>query len=442
MPLLAASTLAACGLLPASPPKQDAGPRDGGVLPVSDGGTMPVDGGLSIADACPLINQRRCDFLARCGLIASTPVAHAECVRQLEVSWCGPLTWPPHVARGTLRYDAVRSAACADAFLTQGCAEWKGLPDSCTRFLLPRAALGGDCYDGYAACAEGVCRGSSCPRTCQPRALLDEVCTVDADCRSGLYCRFPPFLSPVGQCAAYGNVGAACSTTALCADGLRCVAEQCRALPLAGSLCLAGQCAATSYCEGVLDGGVCAERKPEGAACSGEQCAAGLVCDALSSTCARASLASGDPCTLSQRCPPAEACIGATERRAGFCDRPRAEGEDCVTDRDCEEHLGCLAGDGGASCQRRLAAGSACTSQQACQAGATCLDGTCTPLPLPGESCTTTRTCRWGLCRELVNTDGGAVCGALLSAGQPCLRHDECASGSCRSGTCVARCLP
>lgn len=441
MSLLALALFAGCGFAPPITP-HDSGHVDSGVTVPSDGGSNRVDGGLAIVEACALLNQRRCDFLARCGLIPSGRQAHTECARQLEVSWCGPLTWPAHVAKGTLKYDALRAETCAQAFLTQECAEWTVLPDSCTRFLLPRVPLGADCYDGYVECADGVCRGSSCPRTCQPRALLGEVCTVTADCRSGLYCGFPPFLSSVGQCTGYGNVGAACSEAVLCAMGLECVDDQCRALPPAGSACLLGQCSDSNYCDGALDGGLCVQRRGEGEACTEDQCQAGLVCDPLSAACVKRTLSSGDRCSLAQRCPPGETCLGATAQTAGLCDRPRAEHEDCQAHRDCEAHLACLGADGGSTCQRRLMTGGPCLGVQSCMTGTTCLGGACTPLPLPGESCAATRACRWGLCRELANSDGGAVCGALLSAGQPCARGEECASGSCVNGACVARCVP
>lgn len=439
--LFALALVVGCGTAPATP-LPDSGRSDAGITVSTDGGAGRVDGGLAVAEACPLLNSRRCDFLARCGLIPAGTQAHAECVRELEVSWCGPLTWPSHVAKGTLKYDAQRAEACGQAFLSQDCAEWTVLPDSCTRFLLPRVPLGGECYGSYAECIDGVCRGSSCPRKCQPRALLDEVCTVDVDCRNGLYCRFPPFMSSVGQCTAFGNVGAACSDADRCAVGLQCVNEQCRALPAAGSVCLLGQCTDSSYCDGALDAGVCVTRKDEGERCSGDECQAALVCDLLSGLCVKRVLSSGDRCTLEQSCPAGETCLGVNATTAGLCDRPRAENEACAADGDCEDHLTCLGADGGSACQLRRMTGGACGSVQNCMTGTTCLDGACTPLPLPGESCATTRVCRWGLCRELANTDGGAVCGLLLTAGQPCNRGEECASGACSNGACVARCVP
>lgn len=444
--VVALALLSGCFALPPLFPQPDGGKVDGGVQPRVDGGTTTTDGGLSVADACPVLNARRCEYFARCGLIEDTAQAKQECARGLEVNWCGPLTWPAHVAKSALKYDPLRAEACADSFLTRSCDEWSTLSDSCNRFLAPRVPLGGDCYDGYAECTDGVCRGSSCPRTCQPRALLDEVCSFDADCRTGLYCKLSRFMPTVGQCAAYGAIGAACEISAQCAEGLQCIEMQCRALPQPGMACLGGACSEAGYCEDVGDGGVCVGRRAEGAPCVEGQCQVGLVCDPLRSSCVKKQLQSGEDCSLAQTCPAGLTCLGATDAGAGLCLPPVGEGDACVADRDCEIHLACRdvgdVGDGGLSCQRRASAGTPCTSAQTCQSGAVCSNGQCVLLPLPGESCAATRACRWGLCRELVNSDGGAVCGSLLSAGQSCARNDECASGSCVMNTCVARCVP
>lgn len=441
--VLATVLLGACNSLAPFFPAPDAGGPDSGVQPMTDGGIIPVDGGLNPGEACAVLNESRCAYLARCGLIANNAQSRLECARGFEATWCGPLTWPAHVARGTLRYDPLRAEACSESFFTQACGEWMTLSDSCQRFLLPRVPLGEGCYDGFVECADGVCRGSSCPRTCQPRALLDEICTVDGDCRSGLYCRLSPFLPSVGQCAAYGANGAACASNAECLDDLLCIAQQCRALPLPGGSCLEGLCSAPGFCEGVGDAGVCLARKDEGAACLEGQCLTSLVCDPLRGVCVRIQLSSGDACSLAQKCPVGEVCLGGSALSTGVCHAPQPEGEPCLVHRDCQAHLACQSADGGSTCQRRAAAGASCPTTQTCQTSAVCAASVCTELPLPGESCAETRACRWGLCRDLANSsDGGAVCGSLLSGARPCTRPEECSSGQCAGGTCVARCVP
>ena len=439
--LLAAGVLtASCNFAPLIQ-RPDGGKPDGGVTVTPDSGVR-IDGGLLVSEACGVLNNSRCAFLARCGLVEDTMQGRLDCARALEATWCGPLTWPTHVAAGALRYEPLKAESCAQAFATQACSEWATLPDSCGRFLLPRVPLGQDCYDGYTECIDGVCRGSSCPRTCQPRALLDDACTADADCKTGLFCRVSDVTPTNGLCAPFGTNGSACTANRECLDGLQCLSKVCRVLPLPGLGCLEGHCAETGYCDGSADGGVCVARKQEGAQCLAGECEATLVCEPLSGICARLQLSSGDACSLAQNCPTGEVCVGATEQNVGACHAPQTEGQSCVSHGDCEAHLACLDADGGRTCQRRAEPGAPCDSTRVCQAGAVCAGASCVALPLPGQSCAETRACRWGLCRELANTDGGAVCGPLLSAGQPCQRGDECVSGSCVSGACIARCVP
>ena len=433
--------LGACNFAPFFP-TPDAGKPDSGVPPTPDGGVVHLDGGLSPGEACGVLNESRCAYLARCGLIENDTRARLDCARGFEATWCGPMTWPAHVTAGTLRFDPLKAEACAESFLTQACGEWSTLSDSCQRFLVPRVPLGQDCYDGFTECLEGVCRGSSCPRTCQTRALLDDPCTADGECRSGFYCKLSPFMPTVGQCAAYGGTGAACESDPQCQDGLHCLMQQCRALPGPGLGCVAGLCSEAGFCDGVGDGGVCVPRKLEGAACTEGQCLGTLVCDPIRAVCVKVQLSPGDPCTLVQQCPVGEVCLAATSISAGLCHAPQAEGEACQADGDCEAHLACQSADGGSTCRRRASVGDRCATAQTCQAGTVCEASVCTALPLPGESCAQTRACRWGLCRDLANSDGGAICGPLLSAAQPCTRPEECASGQCAGGTCVARCVP
>ncbi len=439
--LLASGALAgACGASPLIK-FPDAGKPDGGVIVIPDGGVR-VDGGLLVSEACGVLNTNRCAFLAHCGLIEDSLQARLDCARSLEATWCGPLTWPTHVAAGALKYEPLKAESCAQAFATQPCSEWATLPDSCSRFLLPRVPLGQGCYDGYAECIDGVCRGSSCPRTCQTRALLNDACAMDGDCKTGLFCRVSEVTPTSGLCTPFGTNGSACISNRECLDGLQCLSKVCRVLPLPGLGCLDGLCGESGYCDGSADGGTCLARKTEGARCLAGECESSLVCDPISSTCEKRQLSSGDACSLAQSCPSGEVCVGATAQTTGLCRAPLTEGDTCLTHADCQAHLACLESDGGSTCQARAAVGAGCDVNRACQAGAVCTASSCTALPLPGQSCTETRACRWGLCRELANTDGGAVCGPLLSAGQPCQRNDECVSGSCISGACLARCVP
>ena len=112
---------------------------------------------------------------------------------------------------GVLKLDSERVADCLSQLGAQRCDEWATLPEACQRFLLPRVPLGQPCYDGYEECLdEGVCRGTVCPRTCQPRASSGERCTADGECRAGLLCRMQLLDTGVGTCLAQSSLDGNC----------------------------------------------------------------------------------------------------------------------------------------------------------------------------------------------------------------------------------------
>lgn len=400
-----------------------------------------LDAGIPPLQACSLLNAARCKGLARCGLIADDAASLSSCVRGFEATWCGPTTWPNHVTAGALRLDSARAVACANALEVQTCSSWPALPDPCTRFLLPRVALGQPCFDGFDECLEGVCRGNACPRTCQTRALEGETCSSDNECRSGLHCRAAA-LSPVTVCAAPASAESMCFSDRDCATGLICSKQACKVLPPAGAACLDGRCNESAYCEIDSLGGMCFARKLESERCVGDQCAPTLLCDAASEQCVRKFASMHERCTQAQQCPTGSVCVRVDASGVGTCAAPSIEGEECVADSDCEKHLGCMATDGGSACARRNGTGEQCASNQQCRVSDECTNAACSELPLPGESCTATRSCRWGLCRDVAGSNGGAICGALLSPGATCRSDAECASNSCKESRCLARCVP
>lgn len=433
--------LSACALSVLHPPGSDGG-ADGGADAGADGGGQAADGGLEVAAACPLFTERRCEALARCGVIAGTEAARRECVAYFTATWCGPALWPSRVdpSVGTLHFDPVRAQACADAWPTRACADWDTDPDACERFLSPAAQLGQYCYGGYQECVVGVCRGDVCPRRCQPKGFATEVCLTTGDCRWALYCR--AVTGGTGRCTEYGAVNASCDPTLLCADGLLCLQGTCQVLPTAGAGCLAGRCDDTSYCVTGADGGVCAPRRNAGAPCSDDsQCLAGDVCETVSGSCQPSALTQvGVPCGARQTCPPGTVCLGLRQGGLGECQPPAGLGQACVSSDDCQAHLACARADGGLACGPRRAAGQACTGTRDCQAFTVCLGSTCTPLPTVGAPCTATRQCQWGTCLD--TGDGGLVCSDGLGPGAHCATGTDCASGRCEAGQCLAACSP
>lgn len=414
---------------------------DAGPTPVNDAG-LASDAGLPAKGACSVLVARRCDYLARCGLLASAGGV-GDCERWLLDTWCGPSLWSSRVegSVATLRYDPVRALACADAFLTRDCAAWTQEPDPCTRFLLPAAQPRQACYGTYTECVEGVCRGATCPRSCLPRGLAGEVCQETPDCRAGLYCR--PTSSPgVGTCTPYGTAQQPCSPLAPCSTGLTCLLGQCVVLPGEGELCPGLKCDETTWCAGGADGGVCQLRRNRGAPCVEDaECLQGDLCEELSGLCASPQVTqSGAPCGPRQQCPTGTACLGLSATSPGACVAPGRLGAPCRSWAECSDDLTCLEGDGGRSCGPRGQAGTPCVTDRACAALHGCLGQVCAPLPLPGSPCAPGLRCLYGAC--VLGADGGLICGGPQGPGVSCRQGGECASGRCDQNQCLAACAP
>jgi len=435
--LAAVGLTAACDSLRSfSLPGLDAGALLGATGGGDGGDGGDGGGGPSASQLCQLLITARCGPLARCGLL-SGDAGLAACQATLASTWCGPSTWPSHVATSALRLDLAVALRCAEALQAATCAEVLSLPADCTSFLFPNAGLNQPCYDGYLECAQGVCRGATCTKSCQLPGAPGEACVLATDCQSGLTCRFAPTSSVSGSCAAPGGPDAGCDATAPCGPSLACAQARCQALPLPGQPCLLGQCAATAFC--AADGGGCQGRLDLGTACqASDQCRPELLC--LQGACAPAMVGAGAACLRPQRCLLAtEVCLGPTD--GGQCQPPLASGP-CARDEDCQPSLACQVGDGGSRCEVRLPAGAPCLTTRQCQLDAACAGGQCQRRPGPGQPCDGTVACLEGLCRSGSTVDGGAACGPLLGPRLPCTLDAQCASGHCRLGSCLTACTP
>ncbi len=413
---------------------------DGGV-PLDAGLDAGVtDAGLAPLDACAQLSAQRCDYLERCGLVDAAQ--RQTCLDHFEASWCGPSTWPLHVAIGALRFDARQAAACAASFSTRACADFDSLPVACTSFLEPNAGLGAPCFDGFNDCLDGVCRGAVCPRRCQPKGLSGEVCGVDDDCRSGLFCRLSTTTLGVGQCSPFATENEACDDFTRCAVGLWCTGGTCHVLPAAGAACLMGRCDDASTCSNAtLDGGVCVPRRGPDAPCStSAQCLGDLRC--LNGLCRPATLTDAGACYRGQQCPGGLVCVGASPAAAGSCVGALGLGQPCALDEECDADLACVPGDGGRVCGTRRPASGACTSPRDCQVDAVCVQGSCAPLPTTSEPCGLTRACLDAVCAASPLVANEFLCVPLLGPGQTCGLDNECASGRCVQGLCLTACTP
>jgi hypothetical protein len=431
--------LAACGFAPnvmVTRPDAAVPFLDGGV----DAGSV-ADGGLPLSAACSALNEARCRYFERCGLIPADAVVRAACVAQQQATWCGPSTWVSRATATppTLRYEPSRGEACTRAFETRACSEWATEPESCTRMVVPATLLRQACFGGWPECTEGVCRGAVCPRSCQPLGESGDACSVSDDCRLPLFCRTTTSSPGVGVCSPVATLGMPCSATAECSDGLLCELGRCVAKPTTGQSCRSGVCDDNALCVPRRDGGVCEPRFDAGVGCrQSAECLPGLICS--SGRCVTALVSpTADMCLAGQKCPTGLVCIfDSPSDIEGACERPRAQGSRCVVGADCEAHLACLemADGGGRQCAQRITHDGGCQTDRDCHIYAVCDTGRCAPRGQRGERCSEKRPCLLDAC-----TDGG-ICGPLAAPGSRCAINGECASGLCTAGVCVAQCSP
>lgn len=412
----------------------DAGQLDSGALGVGDAG-------LPLNAACAVINLARCASMQRCGLLEPTSQALATCLTFYEKTWCGQSTWISRVKASlpTLRYDAVRGEACAEAFDQHSCDAWQTEPEVCQRMLVPNVSQGQRCYGAYQECTDSVCRGEGCPKTCRALGGLGEICSVNRDCRPPGYCRPSKFSPGVGVCAEYSALNEICDSTDECTAGLICVLGVCAPRPTTGARCINSMCDDSSYCAAIGDGGVCFGRADAGTQCTAStQCRLGHLC--IHGLCQLEQVGIAEPCTPLQRCPDNTVCaLSDTVMGTGRCEAPKRLGSLCGWSGECVPSLACRDVDGGFRCSERAPAGSPCLQDRDCDVFSSCVENACLPRSAPGGLCGARRPCLFGAC---VEGDDGGVC---VSAGPPGTRCDggaSCASGVCLAERCAAACAP
>ncbi|MFL5322431.1 MAG: hypothetical protein ACJ790_22420 [Myxococcaceae bacterium] len=447
-PLLAAAIVAIVFACSESLTQSDAGPQPGETTDAGrDGGTSGTDGGLTFQNACALINQKKCEYLQHCGLIASGQAAVRDCASILVNTECGPTLWPARVAVGTLRFNPIIASACAAAYdpSTRDCEDYAQTPSLCDQFLSAGSSLNASCYGGiWRECASGVCRGLSCPRTCRAPGAVGEDCSADGECSAdaGLYC-LPSGAGTSGACTSFGSVDAGCSALTRCQTGLFCNGVgHCQPLRQSGESCTDGTCVISQWCASTPDGGVCTPRSDNGPCSDDRMCREGFVCVPQSQSCgSRGPIPSGSPCGSGQSCANGFSCVGVTTTTLGACGSPLPEGQGCVGDRDCRNDLSCLPADGSVDlrCAQRQDDGKPCSQDRDCQLYSACKGGSCFRLPRLGEACTGNE-CVFGSCTPV--NDGGSMCTGLLPPNATCSFDAECSSARCAAGTCLAACAP
>lgn len=220
--------------------------------------------------------------------------------------------------------------------------------------------------------------------------------------------------------------------------------------PAGGACSLNEECGVNQFCSfNMACPGACQARRTAGQMCSDDRhCAAGLTCPA--GTCVAPPMV-GVACEGLGGCSLGLLCSGG-QCRPGSEVLISNEGQACNLQMGplCREGLSCVVdtvGAGGATfvCRARVAAGAACRLglPAQCPEGQACtgtnlmgldFDGTCAPAPaMEGASCDAISGCAPGF-----KCDGRNGCVRVRENGDTCETANNCASGFCTGGVCVA----
>lgn len=270
-------------------------------------------------------------------------------------------------ANANVGYDAAAGSRCLDGLSSLTCAQ------------LDAAPLSADCFLAFQG---KVPAGGTC------------VMAKGFDCASGICTFNSAACDQPGTCAATGNVGDACTSTA-CRSGLSCTSGICTdpktpvpPVAPAGGSCATAVCPDTQYCDTASS--ICTDRLADGGSCASDtQCRIGSKCSP-SSVCTHVPVV-GDACTVgTYGCP-----IGAYCSAAGRCTSDPGIGGAC----------GALSGSDPVYCIEGW-----------CDTG-TGTTGTCAAFEALGASCSATAPYQCGLyagCDATSSTCVPNYCGPVM----------------------------
>ena len=326
--------------------------------------TIPLPASLA-ADTATVV----CRYLERCNYnTIAEEVLNEPCLQMIErqmedavVSRLSPLQ-----NRGELSFNPQGNRACLMAIETLPCSlDFTALSRDCTDGFDGLVPVGEGCTDHEVCEGDAFCdRQEECPGTCQPRASVDETCTVDVGCQAGMTC-------VRGTCQSASAVNGECGGDGPpCEAGLYCTGEN-------GG---AGRC--QTYDDGT------AGQSDECDINAGPLCGNGLACvvDAglfgIRFTCENRR-------EENQRCRPGlpDQC-----RRGLYC------ADTDINAQDIEGVCRAAPGDGQPCGEGPVF--------QVCAAGLVCDDGLCTPRSRLGERCAQNETCYSGFCDNEVCVAG------------------------------------
>jgi hypothetical protein len=234
------------------------------------------------ATAVLTINTKAADLATYCSMINTTLI---------NLSCDGVAV---DVMAGRLDYVAAAGAGCTSALTAGGCLGLDaGEPDACRLALVPKVANGGTCYDDT-SCANGRCnaKAGACPGVCIPWTQLNQACTDNSQCATGLTCD-----STTMTCKATSAAGGSCP----CNSANYCNGTSCVVRKLAGACTQPAECSIGYTCAGSPTA-TCQALVGLNGSCASNPllCGQGYHC-AASNLCV-ADPKVGDTCTAAQNC--------------------------------------------------------------------------------------------------------------------------------------------
>lgn len=386
----------------------------------------PADGSAGVDSTVGADTQGDSKASGDVGLPPPIPVDNL--VTALLSSICKGVTTCPGGQIGSLSF--ATEAGCLAFFGGSDLATFEEIVASVkagkTKYDAQQAAI---CFAEFA----GKCGGDdttespACTATFTGTVENAGVCTFNEQCKS-LQCKKSSLGCP-GTCVAKGAVGAGCQSQKECADGLLCVVQKCTspAAMKVGSSCDGPkQCGQDLFCDLSNASGSCQKLLTKGAQCSGEGCAAGLVCALVGPGVASClpKIAVGADCSgVVSMSNPQELCV------AGNCSGPANGAKTCKlkpgVNGKCDAATPCVDFDLG------------------CVANADGKTGTCKVLPLKGEKCL--NVIQFGVstpaCSPLGSCKDG-ICGGAPVEGEPCAMEGFCAQGFSCGGKGLCKGLP
>jgi hypothetical protein len=294
---------------------------------------------ISLEDYAAASRDAFCRHAQKCGDVESVDTCHKINTGR---TFALDLSLAAAVSMGKITYSGENASTCFDALADRSCdvtsESGRMDPEACRQIFVGTLPAGADCALN-AECISAACDApETCPQvrmgTCQGdtppgHANLGESCE-HAFCSAGSFCDAVEM-----KCLALRTSGATCQQNQ-CQYGLDCnQSNRCASLPQLGNSCdgpcrdEGTTCSATSQ--------TCVKVALAGQPCttSGD-CASVYVCDRTLGRCS-AGIALGAPCVAAQLCADDRAsCYSPDGQAIGTCELPRANGERCGRDANCE----------------------------------------------------------------------------------------------------------